>query len=286
MSLVFAVVSKLTIFLIILILIAVLIYKLMKALVVDFRENRIKGVLIKIATVSIVIFGFNYMINMRNGWNLSAVEEQDKKYAINLNEEKSSGDTKIRINDVLIDFKKVAFNVGVKGKDKLVAVEVKKNLQDAEPLVAMQGLWLGKRFTYSYNAYSYSYNSESFIDPIYIICYLSNGEEVSFKAQDTKNIKSLCKVIPLNKDFQKEGEKIRFRTFTKAASYGGLYIVSDLDLFATEVSIFIDGKEYKNLPSSATGGQQSYCTPPIGDSKAYLKIKVKSSGKEYKVEIQ
>lgn len=258
----------------------------MKILIRDIRENKIKRVLIKTATVFIVIFGFNYMINMRNGWNLSSVEEQDKKYVINLNEEKSSGDTKIRINDVLIDFKKVDFNIGVKGKDKLVAVEVKENLDDAEPLMAIQGLWLGERFMYSYNAYSYSYKSESFIDPLYIICYLSNGEEVSFKAEDSKNIKSLCKVIPLNKDFQKEGEKIRFRTFTKGATYGGLYIVSDLNLFATEVSVFIDGKEYKNLPSSAAGGEQSYCTPPIGDSKAYVKIVVKSSGREYKVDIQ
>jgi hypothetical protein len=282
----FSILLKFTFFLIILALIISLIYKFIKVLVIEFRENKIKSVLIKITTVVIVIFGFNYIINMRNGWNLSAVEEQDKKYAINFNEERSSGDTKIRINDVLIDFRKVAFNVAVKGRDKLVAVEVKKNLQDAQPLVAIQGLWLGKRFMYSYNAYSYSYNSEGFIDPIYIICYLSNGEEVSFKAEDTKNIKSLCKVIPLNKDFQKEGEKIRFRTFTKGATYGSLYMVSDLSFSATEVSVFIEGKEYKDLPYGGSGGQQNYSTPPIGDSKAYVKIRVKSSGKEYKVDIQ
>ena len=40
------------------------------------------------------------------------------------------------------------------------------------------------------------------------------------RLEDTKNIKSLCKVITLDKDFQQEGEKIRFRTFTKGATYG------------------------------------------------------------------
>jgi hypothetical protein len=208
------------------------------------------------------------------------------KYVINLNEEKSSGDTKIRINDVLIDLNRVDFNVGVKGKDKLVAIEVKKNLQDVEPLRTIQGLWLGKRFMYSYNAFGNPYKSESFIEPIYIVCYLSNGEEVSFKVNDSKNIKSLSKVIHIDKDFQEEGEKIRVRTFTKGVTYGDLNIVSDLDSFAMEVSIFIDGKEYKDLTCSSSGGLHYYNTPPIGDSKAYVKIVVKSSGKEYKVNIQ
>lgn len=286
MTIAFSIVSKLTILIFFLAFFSILIYKFMKVLIRDIRENKIKRLLIKIGVVVILIFGYNYMINMRNGWNLSTVEKQHKKYVINLKEEKSFGDTKIRINDVLIDLNKLAFNVGVKGKDKLVAIEVKKNLQDKEPLSAIRGLWLGKRFMYSYNAYGYSYNSESFIDPIYIICYLSNGEEVSFKLSDTKNIKSLSKVIHIDKDFQEEGEKIRLRTFTKGATYGDLYIVSDLGIFDTEVSIFINEKEYKNLPSVASGGEQNYNTPPIGESKVYTKIKVKSSGKEYKVDIQ
>ena len=138
---------------------------------------------------------------------------------------------------------------------------------------------------YSYNAYGNSYKSESFIDPIYIVCYLSNGEEVSFKAEDTKNVKSLSKVIHIDKDFQEEGEKIRLRTFTKGATYGDLYIVSDLDFFDTEVSYLLMEKNIKIFHISS-GGEQNYNTPPIGDSKAYVKITVKSSGKEYKVDIQ
>lgn len=286
MSLVFSVVLKFTVLLIVLALIIISIYKFIKALVVDIRENKIKVILIKIVAVVIVIFSFNYMINTRNGWNISFVEKQNKKYVINLNEEKSSGDTKIRVNDVLIDLNKLDFNVGVKGKDKLVAVEVKKNLRDEKSFIEIPGLWLGNRFMYSYNAYSYSYKSESFVDSMYIVCYLSNGEEVSFKVNDSKNIKSLSEVIHIDKDFQEEGEKIRFRTFTKGATYGDLSIVSDLNFFATEVSIFIDGKEYKDLPGSSAGGLQDYNTPPIGESKAYVKIVVKSSGKEYKVNIQ
>ncbi|MFL0269839.1 RNA polymerase sigma factor [Candidatus Clostridium radicumherbarum] len=120
----------------------------------------------------------------------------------------------------------------------------------------------------------------------YIVCYLSSGEEVSFKVNDMKNMKSLCKVITINKDFQKDGEKIRVRTFTKGVTYGNLYIVSDLGFYESEVSIFIDGKEYKNLPASAAGGEENYNTPPIGDNKTYVKIKVKNTGKEYKVDIQ
>ncbi len=54
---------------------------------------------------------------------------------------------------------------------------------------------------------------------------------------------------------------------------------SDLVFNSTEVSIFINGKEYKNLTAGDSGGQQNYNTPPIGDSKAYVKILVKSSGK-------
>ena len=286
MTMILSVLLKFIIFFIVLALTIILIYKFTKELVIDFRENKIKIVLIKTATVVIVIIAFNYIINARNGWNIPSVEDQYKKYVINFNEEKSSGDTKIRINDVLMDFNRLSFNVGVKGKAKLVAIEIKKNLQDSEPLAAIRGLWLGKRFMYSYNAYGYSYNSESFVDPIYIICYLSNGEEISFKVEDSKNVKYLSKVIHIDKDFQEEGEKIRIRTFTKGATYGDLYIVSDLGFFDTEVSVFIEGKEYKNLSGSESGGQQNYSTPQIGDSKAYVKIKIKSSGKEYKIDIQ
>ncbi len=275
-----------SILLIILALTIILIYKFVKVLIVDFKENKLKILLIKIAVLVIVIFSFNYIINASLGWSIPNVDKQYKKYVINLNGAKSSGNTKVRINDVLMDLNKLKFNVGVKGKDKLVAVEVKKNLQDEEPLKAITGLWLGKRFMYSYDAYGTSYKSESFIDPIYIVCYLSSGEEVSFKVEDTKNIKSLSKVIHIDKDFQEEGEKIRIRTFTKGATYGELYMVSDLDFFGTDVSIFIDEKEYKNLPGSGSGGQEYRSTPPIGDSKAYVKIVVKSSGVEYKVDIQ
>lgn len=286
MSIIFSVILKFTIILILLALVITLIYKFIKALIVDFKENKIKLLLIKIVALVIVIFSFNYMINARNGWNIPFVDKQSKKYVINLKMEKSSGDTKIRINNVLMDLNKLDFNIGVKGKDKLVAVEVKKNLQDEEPLKAITGLWLGKRFMYSYNAYGTSYKNESFIDSIYIVCYLSSGEEVSFKVEDTKNIRSLSKVIRIDKDFQEEGEKIRLRTFTKGASYGELYMVSDLGYGGMEVSIFIDDKEYKNLPGSGTGGQQNYYTPPIGNSKVYVKLVVKSNGKEYKVDIQ
>ena len=274
------------ILLIILALTIILIYKFVKVLIVDFKENKLKILLIKIAALVIVIFSFNYMINARMGWSIPFVDKQYKKYVINLNGAKSSGDTKIRINDVLMDLNKLNFNIGVKGKDKLVAVEVKKSLKDEEPLKAITGLWLGKRFMYSYNAYGTSYKSESFIDPIYIVCYLSSGEEVSFKVEDTKNIKSLSKIIHIDKDFQEEGEKIRMRNFTSGATYGELFMVSDLGYDGTEVSLFIDGKEYKNLSGSGSGGQEYYYTPPIGDSKAYVKIVVKSSGKEYKVDIQ
>lgn len=286
MSTIFSILLRLTTVLIFLALIITLVYKFIKALIIDFRQNKLKILLIKIAAVVIVVFSFNYMINSIYGWAIPSLDKQYKKYVINLNKERASGDTKIRINDVLIDFNKIDFNVGVKGKDKLVAVEVKKNLQDEESLKEITGLWLGKRFMYSYNAYGTSYKSESFIDTLYIVCYLSNGEEVNFKVEDRKNIKSLSKVIHIDKDFQEEGEKIRMRTFTSGATYGELYMVSDLDFFGTDVSIFIDEKEYKNLPGSGSGGQEYRITPPIGDSKAYVKILVKSSGKEYKVDIQ
>jgi len=264
----------------------ILIFKSMKGLIIDLRRKKIKTLLIKIAVIAIVIFSITYIMNARNGWDISFVEGQYKKYVINLNQEKSSGDTKIRINAVLVDLNKLDFNVGVKGKDKLVAIEGKKNLQDEGALFSIRGLWLGNKLMYSYNAFGNPYKSESFIDPIYIVCYLSNGQQVSFKIEDSKNIKSLSKIIHINKDLQKEGEKIRIRTFTKGATYGDLYMVSDLGFFNIEVSIFIDGKEYKNIGGSGSGGQQYYSTPPIGDSKAYVKILVKSSGKEYKVKLQ
>lgn len=277
---------KVIIILLLIVLIIIFIYKFIKVIASDIRKKKIKQALIKITAVFIILFSFQYLINLRNGVNIPFIDGQNKKYIINFNEIKSSGDTKIRINDVLIDLNRLSFNVGVKGRDKLVAIEAKKNLQDEEPLMALKGLWVGKRFEYSYGAYGISYNSDSLIDPIYIVCYLSSGEEVSFKVNDMKNMKSLCKVITINKDFQKDGEKIRVRTFTKGVTYGNLYIVSDLGFYETEVSIFIDGKEYKNLPASAAGGEENYNTPPIGDNKTYVKIKVKNTGKEYKVDIQ
>ena len=286
MPIVISVVLKFICLIVFLALFVILLYKLMKGLIRDIRENKSKTLYIKIAAVVIIIFSITYMINSRNGWDLSFVDKQNKKFVIDFNEERSSGNTKIRINDVLVDLNKLDFNVGVKGKDKLVAIEGKKNLQDEGALFSIRGLWLGNKLMYSYNAFGYSYKSDSFLDPMYIICYLSNGQQVSFRVNDSKNMKSISKIIYIDKDFQEEGEKIRVRTFTKGATYGDLYMVSDLGFFNTEVSIFIDGKEYKNVGGSGTGGQQHYSTPAIGDSKTYVKILVKGSLKEYRINIQ
>jgi hypothetical protein len=286
MSTILSVILRLATVLVYLALIITLAYKFIKVFVEDTRKDKFKILLIKIVAVVIVIFSFNYMINARWGWYSPYVDKQYKKYVLNLKVEKSSGDTKIKIDDVLMDLNKLYFHLGVKGKDKLVAVEVKKNLQDDEPLREIIGLWLGKRFMYSYNDYGVSYKSETFIDPIYIVCYLSSGEEVSFKVEDTKDIKYLSEIIHIDKDFQEEGEKIRIRTFANGVTYGELYMVSDLPFSSINVSIFIDDKEYKDLTGYGGGGQEYRYTPPIGNSKAYIKIVVKSSGAEYKIDIQ
>jgi hypothetical protein len=263
-------------------------YRIISSIIRDFREKNTRKAAIKIAAVLAIVFGGRALgYSLGSGKLPVQVNESAKQYIMNINEVKQSNSgTKIKINEVLLDLNNINFNLSVKGRDKLVAVEIKEDLKKTEVLRAINGLWVGKFFNYEPMSFGAGYSSDTFLESVYLVCHLSNGEEISFEVEDRKNVGEKVKLIKLDNIIDDNGKKIRFKEFGRGVNYSSLELVSDIDLFSLEVSMLADGKEYDKFPSSGGGGRLSYSMPPVGEEEVIVKIKVKASGKEYQVKIQ
>lgn len=263
-------------------------YRIISSIIRDFREKNTGKAVVKIAAVLAIAFVGRTLVYSRESGRLPVkVNDSAKQYIMNINEVKQSNSgTKIKINDVLMDLNNINFSLAVKGRDKLVAVEIKEDLEKTEVLRDIKGLWVGKRFNYEPMSFGAGYSSDTFVKSVYLVCHLSNGEEISFEVEDRKNVGEKVKLIKLDNIIDDNGKKIRFKEFGRGVNFSSLELVSDINLFDLEVSMLANGKEYGKFPSSGGGGILNYGMPPVGEEEVIVKIKVKASGKEYQVKVQ
>lgn len=260
--------------------------KIIINLVKDYRENSYSKILLKVSVLIICVFLFQYGVNNLNKNILPRGKDVAKEYIIELNQTKTSNNgTKVNINNVLLDLNAIDFNIGVKGKDKVVAVEIKKSPQDTKALKEFTGLYIGKQTMYEYNGLGVGIDENEFIDPIYIICYLSNGEELSYKVEDIKKVKNNVKVVEINKKL-KENPQIILNKVTKGVSHTSIDLTSDINLFDLEVTILDGNEEYTKLSGAGSGGLLGYYGPPVKSKEIKIKVKIKGSGEEIIVPIQ
>ncbi len=286
MSTVVMIMPKLIIFVMIIFSILFVGIKIIKNLVKDYRENKYRKILLKVSVLIIGVFLFQYGINNLNRNRLPRGNDVAIEYIMELNQTKTSNSgTKVKINKVLLDLNTIDFNIGVKGKDKVVAVEVKKSPEDTKALKEFTGLYIGKRAMYEYNLLGVGIDENQFIDPIYIICYLSNGEELSYKVEDVKKVKNNVKVVEINKKL-KENPQIILNRVIKGVSHTSIELTSDIHLFDLEATILDGNEEYTKLSGSGSGGLLGYYGPPIKTKDAKIKVKIKYSNEEFIIPLE
>jgi hypothetical protein len=264
------------------------IYSIVKGNAGGLREKRTKRVAMTTAGIVVLFIGSREAFYAFPGNALPIqVHESAKEYIINVDEvKKSDSGTSIKINYVLLDINNVAFSLGVKGKDKLVAVEVKESLESNKSLGEINNQWVGRRFKYEPQSMSTGFYSDTFKSPIYIVCHLSNGEEISFEIEDKNNVKDKVKIIKLNEVLKGSGRPITVKEFVKGINFSSLELSTDISLHDLEVSMLTEGKEYSEFQAYGTSGMLGYSMPPVGQGEVVIRIKVKDTGNEYRVRVQ
>jgi|GEM_PF-2895282 len=286
MSTVLMLMPKLLIFIVSIFLILFIGKNIINNLAKDYKNNKNKAIMVKVLAIIVGVFLFQCGINNLSRDRLPRGNHIAKEYIIELNQTKrSNSGTEVNINNVLLDLNAIDFNIGVKGKDKVVAVEIKKSPEDTKALKEFTGLYIGKRTMYEYNGLGVGIDENEFIDPIYIICYLSNGEELSYKVEDVKKVKNNVKVVEINKKL-KENPQIILNKVTKGVSHTSIDLTSDINLFDLEVTILDGNEEYTKLSGAGSGGLLGYYGPPVKSKEIKIKVKIKYSGEEIIVPIQ
>lgn len=285
--------AKVPVNLFLLIIVLFIFFSFASSIVKNVTHGQRKTAAMKILAVAAVIFGGIILLNYSISTRLSVPmgSKYESKYVIDYDKViTSSSGTKVKLNKVFLDMKYVSLTVGVKGKDKLVAVELKKNPDDKEPLHKLQGQWIGSRWSYKYNSYGIPYKEDSIVDPIYVVCYLSNGEEMTFEIRDIKDIKSKTEFIRVNKVIEHDGRKLTIESVTRAINFTNISAKSEGRFGEMEVSIINNGVESEKSTGGWSGGGSTYnydfSFKRIEEGNITIKIRMISSGKEYFVEVK
>lgn len=257
----------------------------------DVKDGKKTKGILKVVFAFILVSAFCIIPNYIGATTFpTKIKGEDKQYIMSLNEvKKSNSGITIKLSRVFMDLDSINFTLGVKGKDKLVAVEIKKDTADIKPLQAIQGLWLGSRFVMKYGGYGATYNGVGFVDPIYIVCYLSNGEDITFKVEDKKNVREKTKYIDFNKEIVLGDRKVILKNFIQSLNSTTVNIDSNDGMVNLKVSILQNGKEIKLSKGmwSSAGKYCSYsyyCDEAINGKELEIKINDSDSGNEVKVD--
>jgi hypothetical protein len=279
--------------LVLLVIILSIAFVVIGSIVKNIRSGSRKTAIIKIGIIAAVILGGRILLNFSTAGNLPVPmgNKYNQNYVINLDKvQVSNSGTKVKINKALLDLKQVSLTMGVKGKDKLVALELKKNPDDEKPLQKMKGQWLGNRWSYEYNGYGMPYDEDYFIDPLYLVCYLSNGEELTFEIQDVKDVKSKTEFTKINKTIENEGRKLTIESITRAMNYTNVSATSVGRFGEMEASIIYNNVESEKTSPSWSGGGSNYnygfSFKPIEGGSITIKITMKDSDKVYLIEVK
>lgn len=260
------------------------------------RTNK-KKISIMLLSFIAIIFLLNFSMNIYGSNSLPnfgyAPKKVLKQHIMNLNEIKTTDDTKITLKRALLDLNNISATYSVSGKCKVIAVELKKNPQDEKPLSTAEGLWVGKRFIKDNNSLGFSFNSKEYLSPLYLTFHLSSGNSITFEIKDTTGIDKLTESIALNEKVNfKNDNYIKLLTFNKALnSYSidfqsNIYNIKDI----LDIKVIIDDKEYNNesygFSSNGSLVEGSFAYKPIKGKDFKLKILNKKTQEEKIINIR
>jgi len=249
------------------------------------RGNR--SMLIKKVTLSViavlVIFLGNLLLHPQSG--ISNLKDSTKPYVIERNETKSMDGTHIKLNQVFLDLLNLQAAYSVRGKSKVVAIELKRKPEDVEALGEITGLWTGGRILSEYSIFGINYkrNADEFVDPVFVVFYLSDGGSIYFEVKDEMKVKSKVGVVSIDKE-------IRFddSIFKLSKAYFGLNYSSisfDSNFMPTNIAVtIIDGDTTVTRNPGWSGGGNKYCGDiwfdPVKSDKLQIIVKDEISNKE------
>jgi hypothetical protein len=223
-----------------------------------------------------VIVGLIVLLNIYESSRLPVVSGDLKPYTMEIKEVKKITGKAIELKKAILDLKRVSASYSVWGREKVVAVELKKNLDDQKPLNEMTGLWIGKRLFHDYASFGMSYNSEEILDPVYIIFYLSNGQSVPFEIRDKANVKNSVKVINVDKTIEYNSCSIKFTRFNKGLEWSWLGFEANFQPSGVTVKLLVDGKEVQDGNRAWAGGgdrfEGSFSFKPVNADKVQIKV--------------
>lgn len=279
---------SLTMFLTLFILLAVII--ILGFWIFGSRKNGIG--MVKKCVVAFAVFLAFYFIYMLANQNLNVpnVKEALKPYVMNVNETKSVSGTQIKLYKVFMDLFSLQASYSVCGGEKVVGIELKRAPEDIEALSSMTGLWVGRRILPEYSNFGISYENKAngFIDPVYIVFYLSDGKSIIFEVKDRKGVKNLVKVVDVNRLIKFGDSSIRFTKAYKGLNYFSLEYEADFMPSNLEVTVNDGGKSVKVDPNWSGGGDQyvGYVwMDTVKSGKLEIKVRDKASGKEDVIEV-
>lgn len=283
---IFILMPKLFMLIVVIFIALYIVRKLIRNLTKDYEEKNNKGIIIKIGVIILCSFLFINGINSLNKNRLPSGNKVADEFIIKLNQIKESkSGTKVRLNNVLMDINIIEFDFEVKGKDKVVAVEIKKSPEDEKAIREMTGLYVGEQTMYSFSGLGMSMDGDEVLEILYVVFYLTNGEEVIFKVEDVNKVKDHVKVININKKLKDEPQIILNKVI-KGVSHTSISVTSDINFFDLQVSIIDGQEEYKELTGGGSGGIFGYSGPPVKTKDIKVKFKIKGIEEEYIVPVE
>lgn len=267
----------LLIFLILIVTIGWVIYK--------FKDNKV-SIFKFLAAVFTIILILVISLNIYDSNRMPIILKASRSYIMDVNETKTSSGTTIKVKKILLDLNNINATYSVGGKEKVVAIEAKENLDDGKPLNQFAGLWVGSSFIPENSFIGFSYRSDTFIDPIYLVFYLSNGEEVPFEIQDRAHVKDTVRIIDLNETIDCEGSYLKLISFNKGINYSSIYFKSNFspngDII--DVRLIMDGVELDKGTSGFSGGggeyEGAFSFGPVNGNTAEIRVINKTLNKE------
>lgn len=281
--------------LILLITIAITLFFIFK-IINDNRNNKknISILLLSfIAVILLIILSMNIYRNNSLPKSGYASKKVLKQHILNLNEIKTTDDTKIKLKQALLDLNNFSVTYSVSGKYKVVAVELKRNPQDESAIFLAEGLWVGKRLVKDNTSLAIFFNSKEYLNPLYLTFHLSSGNTITFEIKDTTGTDKLTESITLNEKVNfKNDDYIKILTFSKALnSYSidfqsNIYNIKDI----LDIKIIIDDKEYNSesygFSSNGSLTEGSFAYKPLEGKDFKVKIVNKVSLEEKIIKIK
>ncbi len=253
------------------------------------REHRGKLVKRGVLLLSVVVLASALCWGYYRMAGISGLPENAKANLIHLNESRRADGTTVRLNEVFMDLFTLAADYSVWGRDKVVAIELKKGPEDISTIAAMAGLWCGGGIIPEKQSFSMSYKAEEFVDPVFIVFYLSNGESISFEVKDRTNVKGKVKVINIGKTISDEGRNITVTRFCKGIGYSALLFEADFMPSTIDFEI-ADGDSVVDKKASWSGGGSKYTGSvyfdPVKSDRLKITVKKDSEHKADTIELE